>query len=112
MISLLLLTLFIDPSFAATCGGSTPTPSLSVASITKTVSGQSVEYRRITTNGCPPYDWTSQKTPNKAETLNLNLLIPVKPVFNTGFVYVGLKDNSGNLFTSSSQTTMGAIGRL
>ncbi|KAL2914682.1 hypothetical protein HK105_205821 [Polyrhizophydium stewartii] len=64
-------------------------------------------YVTIGTTGCPPYDWSSQKTPNTARYQYYSWKITWPPVISTSKIYVGIYGANG---ATNSNPIMGPIG--
>ena len=91
--------LIIIPIQDTTC----PTDGSGVSNSAK-VSGSSLI---LTATGCPPYDWTSQSTPNVATYLSLNVTLNWPPIMSSTKTYIGIKDANGN---TNSNPFMGVLG--
>lgn len=64
-------------------------------------------YVKITTDGCPGYDWTSQTTPNKARKINKQVYLPIEPKLAKNPIYVGIKNKDGSKNTNPSKGPIG-----
>jgi hypothetical protein len=84
------------------CG--TTTSSSTVSATLSTSNG--VEYKAITANGCPGYDWTSQSTPNTALQYISSVKIRTTPIINTTPTYIGIVSATG----ASLKGIGGALG--
>jgi hypothetical protein len=75
-----------------TCDTKTKQLTLNVNKSNTNYPGGSLE---ITGDGCPGYDWTSQKTPNTAKQIFKTYYIPMKPTIAKNPLYVGIKGANG-----------------
>ncbi|KAI8853947.1 YHYH protein-domain-containing protein [Chytridium lagenaria] len=63
----------------------------------------------IQASGCPNYDWTSQKTPNKAQVQCLNFTVPRSPTINNTPFYIGVYTDKTQK-TTNTAIPMGQLG--
>jgi len=62
-------------------------------------------YRLISANGCPGYDWTSQRTPNTPYEQILSIKLPLQPKVSTSTYTIGIKNPDGS--SNSSPPLLG-----
>jgi len=66
--------------------------------------------RIVYSSGCPPYDWTSQTTPNTATTQCASRSVPLAPILCNEVADVGIYNTSSGLKYASSIPVRGPIG--